>query len=247
MENKKVIIVICIFILILGLILGIIIGININKSNKNSNNESIVEDNMVTTDTNTTNTVTTENILNQEARMKTSLAVTMSTEEKEQLKATVEQDEANYGNEYQKITDYRTAHKREPDRIYFKSPKVEGFYKFEKNDKDYKHLLEVSEDRMAYSVMEDYNLYCFTPDSISTMMISGENYIIFDYDNKENTDFQKPLVFRFNTNTRLFRLATYLSCDKDLILVEDLGKEEFATNTQVSGYKYITEVDEIDN
>ena len=51
---------------------------------------------------------------------------------------------------------------------------------FDKEDENYEHLLEVVEDRMHYSVIDDYNLNCFTPVSINTMMTSGENYIIFD-------------------------------------------------------------------
>lgn len=97
---------------------------------------------------------------------------------------------------------------------------------------------------MTYSAWEDYNLYCFTPDSISNMMTSGDNYIIFDYDNENlsesNENFQKDLIFRFNANTRLFRLVTSLSYYKELILVEDLEKSEFATDTTISGYKYMT-------
>ncbi len=261
MENEKVdkqiyiSMIIGVIIFILGLIVGLIIGMNINRTEKVDNKgleENIVSQNVNNEITEIENTAVANTInqekeykpkLSKEDRKKTSLAVTMSTEEKSELKATVEKDEADYGNDYQKFTSYRGAYKREPDTIYFKSPKVEGFYKFEKDDENYKHLLEVSEDRMSYSVMEDFNLYCFTPDSVSTMMTSGDNYIIFDYDNKDleegDIDFQKPLVFRFNTNTRLFRLATSLSCDKDLILVEDLGKKEFATDTKISGYKYM--------
>jgi len=159
------------------------------------------------------------------------------------LKAQVEKDEADYGDNYQKFTN-TYAYKKEPDRIYFKSSDKNGFYLFEKDDENYEHLLEVSEDRMAYSVMQDFNLWCFTPDSINTMMTSGDNYIIFDYDNGDlneyDYDFQKDLIFRFTEKTRLYRLVTYLSYYKDLIPREELGKEEFATNTNISGYKYMT-------
>lgn len=167
----------------------------------------------------------------------------LMTEEVSKLKAQVEKDEADYGNNYQKFTYCANTYRKEPDRIYFKAGNQEGFYLFEKEDKNYKHLLEVSEDRMAYSVMEDYNLYCFTPDSINTIMKSGDNYIIFDYDNSNlkeyDSDFHKDLIFRFSENTRLYRLASYLSYDKDLISKEKLGKKEFATNTNISGYKYM--------
>lgn len=167
----------------------------------------------------------------------------ISEEELSKLKVKIEKDEADYGNNYQKFTYCSGTYKKEPDRIYFKSSKEEGFYAFEKEDENYKHLLEVSEDRMAYSVMEDYNLYCFTPDSIKTMMTSGDNYIIFDYDNnnlsKTDPDFNKDLIFRFSENTRLYRLVTYLSYYKELIPKENLNKSEFATNTNISGFKYM--------
>ncbi len=41
------------------------------------------------------------------------------------------------------------------------------------------HLLEVAEDRMYYSQADDFNLTCFTPDSMDRIMSSGANYIIF--------------------------------------------------------------------
>lgn len=167
----------------------------------------------------------------------------MTKEEIEALKLKIEEDEANYGDNYQKFEEHSHIYKRKPDRIYFKTPDVNGFYLFDKDDKDYEHLLEVSEDRMFYSTVEDYNLYCFTPDSINTMMKSGDTYIIFDYDNnnlsESDVEYQKNLIFRFPQSTRLYRLATYLSYFKEMIPRSKLGKTEFANNTNISGYKYI--------
>ena len=166
-----------------------------------------------------------------------------SQKEISELKAQIEKDEADYGDTYLKFTHCPYVYKREPDRIYFKSSGKEGFYLFDKEDENYNHLLEVSEDRMAYSVMQDFNLWCFTPDSVSTMMTSGDNYIIFDYDNGDLTeydsDFQKDLIFRFFEESRLYRLVSYLSYYKDLIPKEKLEKEEFATDTSISGYRYM--------
>jgi len=248
-KQNYIFMIIGVVIFIVGLIVGLLIGMNIN-TNKTTNNE---EKNIVANDTNTENMKNTAKTtepapykpkLSKEERLQTALSVTMSEAEISSLKETVVKDEEDYGDNYQDFTGYEYAYKREPDRIYFKSPKVEGFYKFEKDDENYSHLLEVTEDRMSYSVIEDYNLYCFTPDSISTMMTSGDNYIIFDYDNTDlsevDENFQHDLIFRFNANTRLFRLATSLSYYKDLTLVEDLGKNEFVTDTTISGYKYIT-------
>ena len=96
---------------------------------------------------------------------------------------------------------------------------------------------------MAYTTMEDYNLYAFTPDSINTMMKSKDTYIIFDYDNKNlsevDSEYNKDIIFRFNQNTRLYRLVTYLSYFKELITRENLGKDEFANNTNITGFRYM--------
>ena len=170
-----------------------------------------------------------------------------------ELKSKIEQDETSYGDNYLKLADSQISnvYMREPDRIYFKKPDKEGFYLFEKSDGNYKHLLEVSEDRMSYSIMQDFNLWCFTPDSIDTMMKSGDIYIIFDYDNENSSEygtgtdliydpnFQRDLIFRFFEDSRLYRLASYLSYDKKLMSKEELGKEEFAVDTSISGYQYM--------
>ena len=184
----------------------------------------------------------------KEKEKQTSLAALMSESEISQLKEKIEKDEADYGNDYQKIsTYYPSVYKKEPDRIYFKSSKIGAFYAFEKDDENFKHLLEVVEDRMHYSVIDDYNLSCFTPDSINKMMTSGENYIIFDYDNENlsefSEDYNKDIIFKFSENTRLYRLVTYLSYYKEPILKSNLPKKEFANNTYISGYKYMTYTD----
>lgn len=226
-KQKSILIGIGIALFLIGFICGIATGL----SRKNRENES--------SDINSS--YKNETSVNSNGNNNSS---NLMTEEKfSKLKAQVEKDEADYGNNYQEFTYCANTYRREPDRIYFKAGNQEGFYLFEKENENYKHLLEVSEDRMAYSVMEDYNLYCFTPDSINTMMKSGDNYIIFDYDNgnltEYDSDFHKDLIFRFSENTRLYRLASYLSYDKDLISKEKLGKKEFATNTNISGYKYM--------
>ena len=171
----------------------------------------------------------------EEKEKQTSLAKLMSKKEIDQLKETIKKDEEDYGDKYQEFTYNPYVYKREPDKIYFKSSKIGAFYEFEKIDMDYEHLLEVVEDRMHYSVIDDYNLNCFTPDSINRMMGSGENYIIFDYNN--------DLIFKFSENTRLYRLVTYLSYYKEPILRKDLPKKEFAEDTNVSGYEYMTYID----
>lgn len=183
----------------------------------------------------------------EEKEKQTSLAKLMSKKEIDQLKETIKKDEEDYGDKYQEFTYNPYVYKREPDKIYFKSSKIGAFYELEKIDKDYEHLLEVVEDRMHYSVIDDYNLNCFTPDSINRMMASGENYIIFDYNNENlaevDWEYNKDLIFKFSENTRLYRLVTYLSYYKEPILRKDLPKKEFAEDTNVSGYEYMTYID----
>lgn len=189
-----------------------------------------------------------EDQLIKEKEKQTSLSALMSESEINKLRETIEKDEADYGDNYQEFKTYNPyVYKKEPDRIYFKSSKIGAFYVFEKEDENYEHLLEVIEDRMHYSVIDDYNLNCFAPDSINTMMTSGENYIIFDYDNgtlsEFDEDYNKDIIFKFSEKTRLYRLVTYLSYYKEPILKSDLPKKEFANNTSMSGYKYMTYID----
>lgn len=189
-----------------------------------------------------------EDQLIKEKEKQTSLLALMSESEINKLKEKIEKDEADYGDNYQEFKTYNPyVYKNKPDRIYFKSSKIGAFYVFEKEDENYEHLLEVTEDRMHYSVIDDYNLNCFAPDSINTMMTSGENYIIFDYDNENlsevDEDYNKDIIFKFSENTRLYRLVTYLSYYKEPILKSDLPKKEFANNTSMSGYEYMTYID----
>lgn len=195
-----------------------------------------------------TKTLMDEAKLIKEKEKQTSLAALMSKNEINQLKEKIEKDEADYGDDYQKFSTYNPyIYKREPDRIYFKSSKIGAFYVFDKEDENYKHLLEVVEDRMYYSVIDDYNLNCFAPDSINTMMTSEQNYIVFDYNNENasesDSDYNKDIIFKFSENTRLYRLVTYLSYYKEPILKSNLPKKEFADNTTMSGYAYMTLVD----
>lgn len=189
-----------------------------------------------------------EDQLIKEKEKQTSLSALISESEITKLREKIEKDEADYGDNYQEFKTYNPyVYKKEPDRIYFKSSKIGAFYVFEKEDKNYEHLLEVIEDRMHYSVKDDFNLNCFAPDSINTMMTSGENYIIFDYDNGTLSEFDenynKDIIFKFLENTRLYRLITYLSYYKEPILKSDLPKKEFANNTSMSGYLYMTYID----
>lgn len=229
-KQKKIIISIFILLFVVGVGLGIFLGMS-GRNNENDNNNNIEP--------------TSENTINESQKNKKEL-----TPEMEELKNKIEQDEAGYGDNYQKFEYCKNVYKKKPDRIYFKDPSKDGFFVFEKDDEDFEHLLEVTEDRMAYTTMEDYNLYAFTPDSINTMMKSKDTYIIFDYDNKNlsegDAEYNKDIIFRFNQNTRLYRLVTYLSYFKELIPRENLGKEEFANNTNITGFKYMMYSDFMD-
>lgn len=177
----------------------------------------------------------------KENEKQTSLSKLMTKKEIEQLKDKIAKDEADYGDNYEEFkTAYPYIFTRDPDKIYFKPSKVGAFYMFEKSDENYKHLLEVIEDRMHYSVIDDYNLNCFTPVSINNMMTSGENYIILDYNNENSSEYNRNIIFRFQENTRLYRLVTYLSYYKQPIKRNDLEKNEFADDTNMTGYQYMT-------
>lgn len=240
MKNKKVVyIIICVIIFVIGLGCGLICGINVGLNIQRVENKNIIQNN------NEENTTIQSNKL--ETSKEFSLKQKISEDEIAKLKLTIEKDEADYGDNYQKLEGFEYTIKRDPDKIYFKSSNVDGFYCFENIDENYNHLLEVIYDRMFYSVIEDYNLYCFTLDSIDTMITSGDNYIIFDYDNGDlkelDSDFNKDIIFRFPEKTRLYRLATYLSYNKEFITRENLGKSEFATDTTMSGYKYMSYIE----
>lgn len=225
--NKQKIVIISILAVILILIILLIVFLNSSSENKKNSSE--------------VNTAVMSNEITEDK--KSSNKAKELTPEMQELKSKIEQDEAGYGDDYKTFDYCKNTYKRKPDRIYFKDPDKNGFFVFEKDDEDFDHLLEVTEDRMAYTVMEDYNLYSFTPDSINTMMTSKDTYIIFDYDNDNLSEFDenynKDIIFRFNQNTRLYRLVSYLSYFKELISREDLDKEEFADNTSITGYKYM--------
>ena len=92
-----------------------------------------------------------KNKIISEKEKQTSIAKLMSRNEIKQLKEKIVKDEEDYGKGYKDFkTQYPYVYKKDPDRIYFKSSKVGTFYAFEKDDENYKHLLEVSEDRMFF-------------------------------------------------------------------------------------------------
>lgn len=159
------------------------------------------------------------------------------------LEKRVKEDEEGYGDNYQKFTNCEMTYKRKPDRIYLKKLNERDFYVFEKDEVNYNHLVEVAEDRMAYASMEDFNLWAFTPMSINSISDSNNIYIIFDYDNGNFSEFDqgysKDIIFTFNENTRLYRLLSYLASNKKSISKDNLPKKEFATDTNISGYKYM--------
>ena len=159
------------------------------------------------------------------------------------LENQVREDEEKYGDNYQKFTNCEMTYKRKPDRIYFKKANESKFYVFEKNEENYNHLVQVAEDRMAYASMEDFNLWAFTPVSINSMVSSDKIYIVFDYDNgtagELDYNYNKDIIFTFNENTRLYRLLSYLSSNKESVSKDNLPKKEFATDTNISGYKYM--------
>lgn len=168
----------------------------------------------------------------------------------ESKRQAVELDEKEYEGKYQSFNNEQ--YKEKPQRIVFKKENsINEFYVFKKKDEEFERVLRTCEDRMSYSAMEDYNMWCFTPYTIKDISNSNENFIIFDYDDKiENKDyiydidFNRNIFFRFSNRTRLFRLMDYLSCIYKPVNMEELkviiGKEDFIPQNQItSGYKYM--------
>lgn len=126
-KTNYILIVIGVIIFVLGICIGFILGINVN-------NNKTKQENLLVNELNIENTV--QKIdkvseynpkLSKEERMNTALSSTMTESEINELKETVEKDEAEYGDNYQEFTTYKDSYKRKPDRIYFKSSKIEGF------------------------------------------------------------------------------------------------------------------------
>ena len=102
----------------------------------------------------------------KEKEKQTSIAALMSESKIRQLREKIEQDEADYGNDYQKINAYYlSAYKKEPDRIYFKSSKIGAFYVFEKGEEISTHA--AGGDTMV-TVLEGKGKFT----------ISGDEYLI---------------------------------------------------------------------
>lgn len=168
----------------------------------------------------------------------------------ETKKQAVELDEKEYEGKYQSFVSEQYSEK--PKRIVFKKENsINEFYVFKNGEEDFDRVLRCCEDRMAYSAMEDYNMWCFTPYSMEDISNLNENFIVFDYDDEiENkdyiyeTDFNKDIFFRFSNRTRLFRLMDYLSFIYEPVNMEKLkeiiGKDDFIPKDQImSGYKYM--------
>ena len=155
-----------------------------------------------------------EDQLIKEKEKQTSLSALISESEITKLREKIEKDEADYGDNYQEFKTYNPyVYKKEPDRIYFKSSKIGAFYVFEKEDKNKRNKGIINKKAKHITVSE-----------------FDENY-------------NKDIIFKFLENTRLYRLITYLSYYKEPILKSDLPKKEFANNTSMSGYLYMTYID----
>lgn len=167
----------------------------------------------------------------------------------ETKKQAVELDE-EYEGKYQSFVSEQ--YREKPKRIVFKKENsINEFYVFKNGEEDFDRVLRCCEDRMAYSAMEDYNMWSFTPYSMEDISNLNENFIVFDYDDEiENkdyiyeTDFNRDIFFRFSSITRLFRLMDYLSFIYEPVNMEKLkeiiGKDDFIPKDQImSGYKYM--------
>lgn len=162
----------------------------------------------------------------------------------------VEKDELEYGDNYQEFK--CEIYKQKPDRIIVKKAETNNqFFVFDKEHEEYERLLKVAEDRMSNSMMQDFNLWGFTPYTLKDVSESKENFVIFDYDEEiEDRDylvdisFNRDVFFRFPNSTRLYRLIDYLSYCYEPVdsgsLKYIMDKSDFIPEDQiVSGYKYM--------
>lgn len=149
----------------------------------------------------------------------------------------IEQDEANYGNEYLKLEEHLSYYKENPDRIIYKPKMKDYFYVIDKNDEDYAHLLEIAEDRMSYSLIEIGD--AFSVDSMDRIMSSGKNYIILDYDKEKYANIgvddgtmPRPVIYKLLDDNRCARLFKYVTQFKKRYTMEELqemlGKTGFS-------------------
>lgn len=149
----------------------------------------------------------------------------------------IEQDEANYGNEYLKLEESLSYYTGNPDRIIYKPKMKDYFYVIDKNDEDYAHLLEVAEDRMSYSLIELGD--AFSVDSMDRIMSSGKNYIILDYDKEKYANIgvddgttPRPVVYKLLDDNRCARLFKYVTQFMKRYTMEELqemlGKTGFS-------------------
>lgn len=155
-------------------------------------------------------------------------------------KKVIDQEEAEYGNEYLKLEEHLSYYKENPDRIIYKPKMKDYFYVIDKNDEHYAHLLEVAEDRMSYSLMtpltEDFYV-----DSMDRIMSSGKNYIILDYDKEKYANIgvddgtiPRPVVYKLLDDNRCARLFKYVTQFMKRYTMEELeellGKSGFSIN-----------------
>lgn len=179
-------------------------------------------------------------------------------------KKVIDQDEAEYGNEYLKLEDSLSYYTGNPDRIIYKPKMKDYFYVIDKNDENYAHLLEVAEDRMSYSLMtpltDDFNV-----DSMDRIMSSGKNYIILDYDKEKYANIgvddgttPRPVVYKLLDDNRCARLFKYVTQFMKRYTMEELeemlGKTGFSrddVNVEVAtqeemndGYTMIYTIDD---
>lgn len=149
----------------------------------------------------------------------------------------IEQDEADYGNEYKNLKYSLSYYTENPDRIIYKPKMKDYFYVIDKNDEDYAHLLEAAEDRMSYSLINPED--AFNIDSIDKIMSSGKNYIILDYDKEKYANIgvddgtiPRPVVYKLLDNNRCARLFKYVTQFMKRYTMEELeemlGKTGFS-------------------
>ncbi len=150
--------------------------------------------------------------------------------DRNEQKRIIDKDEAEYGREYQKLSQVIPSYNMKPDRIIYKPKEKDYFYVIEPQEEEYEHLLEVIEDRMVYSHAESL-LNDFKTESFDRIMSSGKNYIILDY-NKERYEnvalydemASRPIVYKLKDENRCKRLISYVTQFRKRYSLEELQK-----------------------
>lgn len=145
-----------------------------------------------------------------------------------ELRAMIEQNESGYS--FHPFDRCDGMYYGTPERVTFFDPDSGRTYRFDGGSEGYSHLVEVIEDRMYWSTVENDRLQDFAPCTLDTMRRSDSAYVVLEQGE------HPPIFLRFDTEKHLYSVLMYMSKDTRPVRVTD----EFAVITGVSGESYMT-------